>query len=331
MVIGAMVIASMLSREQLGRWYVRGVQVSIGTTIAILLTDSSTRVRPLGHTLTDAWRGGFNHKNDLAVFAAFMIPWVLAFAARGWSRALTLGSLAVLIVGSRSATGLIGMVLGGVMWWWLGQYQRRNVRSRASALAATTLVVVAVVCAMAISLSAIAAAYGKDTTFTGRTSIWSVAVEKAASRPLVGYGPAGLFSPPLSQDALDIWRAARSPFAPAHAHNGLLQVQLDLGAVGVLLVLALLIGCVRDGVRLLDRDPVISRWLIAGVSVIAVMSVSEPVFSRAGWIGSLAIMRVVAIKSLRADRSAGRRRPVELSEVDNFVEELEVPARQRVP
>jgi O-antigen ligase len=73
---------------------------------------------------------------------------------------------------------------------------------------------------------------GRDATLTGRTAIWAQVARFIAERPLFGYG----------YDAF--WRGMQGPslqvaaavhFIVAHAHNGFLEIALDLGAAGLLL------------------------------------------------------------------------------------------------
>jgi len=72
------------------------------------------------------------------------------------------------------------------------------------------------------------------TRFTGRTAIWAQVAHFILLRPLCGYG----------YDAF--WRGMQGPsfqiaaavhFIVAHAHNGFLEIALELGAAGLLLFL----------------------------------------------------------------------------------------------
>ncbi|MBD0388699.1 MAG: O-antigen ligase family protein, partial [Nostoc sp. C3-bin3] len=71
--------------------------------------------------------------------------------------------------------------------------------------------------------------FGKDLTLTGRTDIWADVARKIQERPLQGYG----FSAFWSQPAEYIMRTFG--WVPPNAHNGFLDLALDLGLVGLLL------------------------------------------------------------------------------------------------
>ncbi|MBD2542550.1 O-antigen ligase family protein [Planktothricoides raciborskii] len=82
---------------------------------------------------------------------------------------------------------------------------------------------------------------GKDMTLTGRTPLWEfLFTEKIPKRPILGYGFHGFWQP---------WRGADNPAAnhisgelrmpsgdgywkPPHAHNGFIEIIIDLGYVG---------------------------------------------------------------------------------------------------
>lgn len=73
-------------------------------------------------------------------------------------------------------------------------------------------------------------AMGKDTTLTGRTILWASAIDMIQQRPWLGYGFSAFW---LGWDgpSAKIWRL--NPWGPPHSHNGILDLWLDLGLVGV--------------------------------------------------------------------------------------------------
>jgi O-antigen ligase len=75
---------------------------------------------------------------------------------------------------------------------------------------------------------------GKDLTFTGRTAVWVDVWAKIGERPWLGFGY-NAFWLGAESEAADIWRV--HGWQPNHAHNGYLDLWLELGLVGVTLVL----------------------------------------------------------------------------------------------
>lgn len=78
-------------------------------------------------------------------------------------------------------------------------------------------------------------ALGKDPTLTGRTTIWEVVLlDVFPYRPWFGYGHEGFWS---SLDGAFWIEWGMYTYIPPHAHNAVLHTLVNLGAVGVLLLL----------------------------------------------------------------------------------------------
>jgi len=90
----------------------------------------------------------------------------------------------------------------------------------------------------------IAGAVGRNATFTDRTILWPYLVEKA-SNPLVGAGYESFWLGPRLEE---IWH--RWPFRPNQAHNGYIEIYLELGYIGVVFLLGFLIASYSSICRL---------------------------------------------------------------------------------
>ena len=80
---------------------------------------------------------------------------------------------------------------------------------------------------------AILTGMGKDPTLTGRTQMWGVIFEKLGERIWLGFGRGGFWAPG-SQYALEAGLAVSRNFVPPHAHNGFIDLALDIGLIGFL-------------------------------------------------------------------------------------------------
>ena len=109
-------------------------------------------------------------------------------------------------------------------------------------------------------------AVGRNETLTGRTTLlWPGVVQAIYTRPWLGYGYNAFWLPDGD------WNYFIG-FNPSHAHNGFLQVCLDVGVLGAsIAVLAILIA-LRRGVASLHRSIAqCSAWpLLAVIYFIAV-------------------------------------------------------------
>jgi len=86
----------------------------------------------------------------------------------------------------------------------------------------------------------------RDSTMTGRIEIWVGSAIMALQRPWLGYGY-GAFWQGTEGPSLGVWRLAN--WEVPHAHNGLLNLWLDLGLVGVGLFLVGFLLCLYRAFR----------------------------------------------------------------------------------
>ncbi|WP_427162001.1 O-antigen ligase family protein [Aliinostoc sp. HNIBRCY26] len=77
---------------------------------------------------------------------------------------------------------------------------------------------------------------GKDPTLTGRTILWNSALLKLLSKPILGFGRSAFWSTQLSYGH-EVGAAVGAGFVAPHAHNGFLDVALDVGFVGAVIFL----------------------------------------------------------------------------------------------
>lgn len=93
------------------------------------------------------------------------------------------------------------------------------------------------------NLETVLAAAGKDMTFTGRSFLWTFLIEMIQKRPWLGYGYGGFWRG-WEGDSYYVWTAI--PWLPQYAHNGYLQLGLDLGLLGLsVFALGFLINFIR--------------------------------------------------------------------------------------
>lgn len=274
---------------------------------AVVVTVVAVAVRPESRVWVDpsgtapdlaGWLGLFPHKNHLGPFLAFAAVTVWSFDTQRWTRYATLGAIAVLLVGSRSVTGMIGTAVALTIWSWLHLDARIAAGRRTILRRLTSVAVVIGVAVATIAPVALAGLVGKNSTFSGRTEIWGATFDAWTDRPLFGFGFEGVLQPhPLTEQTAAIWREIG--FAVVHAHNGLLGVGLQLGLVGVVIVCSVIVSTLIDAVRVRPDDPTLAAWVIALVVAQLVMSVSEDMYLGNSWVGALVICKVVLLRRRR--------------------------------
>ena len=107
--------------------------------------------------------------------------------------------------------------------------------------------------------------YG-DPTFTGRTYIWYFASLEIAHRPFFGWGYQSfwLVGPDGPSMAAPDW-VKNMP----HAHNGYYDTMLDMGYVGLTLLVIFIVATVHGIGRVADREPA-RAWLMLSLVIFAI-------------------------------------------------------------
>jgi O-antigen ligase len=207
------------------------------------------------------WCGVFAHKNALGggMVLGIVTLALMWFSSRGmarWAVAATLAGCIGLLAGSRSATSIVscGIVLAclALMRLW---YLRKN--GRALILGGGALLAVGLGCAFVFGadFDSFFEAFGRDSSLTGRLDFWPNLVEAIRSRPWLGFGYNAFFAygPDSPGDYFLAEYHMNSRWYPPIAHNGLLQVALDVGLAGVVLLGASVLAAVRGAFALIAR------------------------------------------------------------------------------
>lgn len=241
------------------------------------------------------WHGFFNHKNNMASFLVLAIPTILTFSRSALAKWSTMALICVLLAGSTSATGVSAAFFAGVAWIWLRIYQSQKDARNSTLLALVSLLgSLGVVAAALSSIATITSAYGKDTTFSGRTEIWEASLDALSRKPWLGHGFGALFwREDISSETAEIWRQVG--FEASHAHNGALDLALQIGLVGLAIFAILFISTLRMGWHALSTQPDLGIWVVSAMSANLLMSFSEDVFF-GGWLAVFALMKMLLMR-----------------------------------
>lgn len=256
----------------------------LGASLALVLFVPAWGV--MGYALQGAWRGVFVHKNALGSFAALaLLVFPLAYTLAVTWRTRLLWAIGfvfavVTLVGSKSQTSLVlGIVLsiGAILLYFV------NVSGRLWLaylfLVSPALGGVGVWAYQNAEL--VLQALGRDATLTGRVPLWQALWALALERLWQGYGYSAFWLGPGSPAA---WVWSVVGWDPSHGHNGYLDLLLDLGLVGLVLGLVLLLGSFGGTLAQFIRDrkqrgPEDWFWPLAG-SFLIVHNFAESTFLR---------------------------------------------------
>lgn len=188
-----------------------------------------------------AWQGVFVHKNSLGKVSVFGLSffgmlWLFSRRRRDrifWAGAFVMG--VVTLVGSRSVTALVvvSTLALGAMLLRVGRPWRR---AWPVFLLLILLVGSCVVLWVVQNREILVDAVGRDASLTGRVPLWEVLIPMGLETPL-GYGY-GAFWLGLKGPSAEVWHELG--WAVPNAHNGFLELWLNLGWVGLILGVILL-------------------------------------------------------------------------------------------
>jgi exopolysaccharide production protein ExoQ len=120
--------------------------------------------------------------------------------------------------------------------------------------------------------SALVGALGRDTTFTGRTDLWSEVLEMTTN-PLFGAGYESFW---LGERLETLW--ALHWWKPTEAHNGYLEVYINLGVSGLVMLAGLIFTMYRKGRQDLFSDLDRGRMRLGFLAAIIVYNWTEAAF-----------------------------------------------------
>jgi len=169
----------------------------------------------------------------------------------------------------------------------------------------------------------VAEALGRQSSMSGRTDIWE-AVIPTVPNALVGAGYDSFWISPSAEafhrKLLEMGWYPPVVASTTEAHDGYIEVFLNLGWIGVCLLALLLVAGYRQAFKAFQRDPELGGLLLAFVAVLAFYSVTEAGFRmlNPAWIFLLlAIFAASGVTTgLFAGRKVGSRRPLSAKPTD---------------
>ena len=205
------------------------------------------------------WIGVATQKNGLArlcMIASLYLVWTLIRKWRGrdipvvkyqtYIEILLLILAVFLFMGPNrtfaySATSTVSF--GVAMLTLCGLYWMKKRGSEFSANALRAIIIIIIIYGTItpflgkLSLLDISSIFKRDSTLTDRSLIWERLVPLALNRPIIGHGYGGF------------WTTEMRLLTDAHAHNGYLDVILNIGFIGLMFVSAFLLSCCRKAGR----------------------------------------------------------------------------------
>jgi len=219
-----------------------------------------------GPPIDGAWKGVYGHKNELGractfgiIIASLYKPDNLRMNA---VRLATIFLSLLLVYLSQSKTNwlAIGAWLGFLPVLWFLRFQKvpKSIR----------LVIVILPAGLLIFLISqysdlLLESVGRDSTMSGRTTLWrGVTAVTNDKFPLLGAGYGAFFTDNGGLAAIGDYIRYWS-IRPNHAHNGYLNVFADLGWIGEIALVALILGAIYRTFYFLTEGKQVAQWTTA--------------------------------------------------------------------
>jgi exopolysaccharide production protein ExoQ len=274
----ASLVASFCSLREL----VGGVMVG---ALAVLVASVAVAVAFPGYGINSGYEAGslkgvMTDRNSLSFVLVLGLMATLVFEFQGRSARASKVILVALFLGgvlwTNSSTCLILAIVAVVLAAALALLRKVQPFRRGWALAAGALVTSIGVLYIADHPDELFQLVDRDSTLTGRTQIWPVVQAVISTRPWLGQGWGAVWGNQQLNGQIN-----RSVgFEIPHAHNGYLDVQVQVGEVGLILLLfVLLLVAVRGVAYYLKSDSSLSSWALILTVVLLVYNRVETSFS----------------------------------------------------
>jgi len=272
LVFGTIGVASFLNaREFMGAMKSISLLCAVASIIYLAVSPDSALMHDEAGVTSSALRGIFSNKNYLGdVMTIGVLATMYGLLAetgrkeRLWNMLMAMAFL-VMAFASQSTTSISIIAYLYCATALISLYRMGGV-AKVLGLSIATLLMAAVL-TFALYPEPFLEMVGKDPTLTGRTVLWELVIRKILERPILGWGFFafwGLTNPIAVEIDTQIgWGAV-------HAHNGLLEMLLEVGIVGTaffLIIFARSISLARRCLRTSARELGTASLLCCGVVV----------------------------------------------------------------
>lgn len=314
--------------------------VHIPLSIAAIKYFRNIGVAYTWNGIEEMWIGLAVHKNNLgqvAMCSGLFSTWQVM---QNWPKKKFTVDLLLLVLtlwvlrgskNSHSSTAILGFVAGTMLLFGLQFLKKRVAQAKRTILVGLFALIVFTPFLYAAfeafdttPLTLVLQATGRDMTFTGRTGLWKDILYNAEKSPVVGVGFGAFWVGHIGYDMypLENWSRVTPEWRPNEGHNGYIDVGIDLGIVGVILVVIVICSAFAGALNDLGTDFELGRLRLALLLSVVMNNFSESSFLK-GTHSLWFIFLLVAVNVPPSLRS-GSKRPARLRAIQP--EALPAPA-----
>jgi exopolysaccharide production protein ExoQ len=231
----------------------------------------------LTHSARDleAWHGVFPDRTSAAKCLVFLLSPAIIFRGRRFSNRhiVYIAVVLLMIFMAKSATGRVISCIYVALIATISFLSRFGRRS-SLLIGAAFLAVGALVAFVGLAyLPLLFEGLGRNATLSGRTAIWTLILRSIAKRPLLGYGFYAFWQGLKGESANAI---VGTHWVFGYAHNGILEICLQVGLVGVAIFFVTLFQAMRNAWFCLRNGcPPGVEWYIGIIALTIMYNVDE--------------------------------------------------------
>ena len=223
---------------------------AIGSLLLLIVSPSNALMISTEDVPEVILRGVFSQKNVLgqAMAAGSFASLYALRQGKRWTGLASLGLFVLLTLLSKSATSLLMIIVAISIEFLVRLHQRGGTYWTLAQIALGVAAVLGV--GVVVAPDQFLLLLGKDPTLTGRSELWALVMDNIAQRPVLGWGYAAFWTidNPVALAISDTVK-----WAVPQAHNGALEIMINVGMLGLLLFLGLWIAHVRRAFRCYRR------------------------------------------------------------------------------
>lgn len=278
------------------------------TAISMTLSFFLTLIHPSSPfiMMSGNWNGLFNHKNALGAACALSLAvWLPAILERTNKMERRAGFFVVtislmLLVLSRSATAVGTSMFLSLVFFVI--VLKVPIPLKVILFPIPILLVYSLIVNLTPYSPSefIIISFGRDTTFSGRTGLWETMIDSVHEHPYFGVGYNGFWT---GEFGFSSFFTHNLTWGMNQAHNGYLDVMNELGLIGLVLFLALLLQALVRGVLAYKHHKEVGLVLLLIVVTAILGNVMETTFCRLispTWL--VFLIAVVAMRSVASPK-----------------------------
>ncbi|BAZ69114.1 MAG: O-antigen ligase family protein [Pelatocladus maniniholoensis HA4357-MV3] len=256
--------------------------------ISIILSLGSIFLFPtFGTALVEgqlSWVGIYSHKQifgrQLGLFALIFVVGYLDKRSNNLS--VIIGFLVVLLLAlnSNSKTAWLMIIFSLLIVFLYKINKQRRIRLLMF-LFFSLLAIVTVFLVTANLKFIVVDLLGKNLEFNGRIPIWNLSIERGLEQPWLGYGYAGFWGSSVADYVIkNSWAATDEAFSRSatsfHAHNGYIDIFLQLGFIGLLIFsVNLFITLKRVIILFIYTRSIEYAWMMQFIALFCLLNFSD--------------------------------------------------------